>query len=193
MGRWKTTYNMSSKRVSKPFRNDTINDCYSGDRKTTERQRRHYYIIIIHESSSPPFTKHPKRIRGTNNNYYLERAAVPGVRVKTGRHTHTQQNRVVTPSPHQYDNRSRDSFVIGRKCWSGLPGGGYFVLWSSKDEFDLACTHGRAMTGSYTTGKGEAVSKTKKNVKNKIFVSPLAVQQTYPLFGHSQTFGDHFL
>lgn len=51
-----------------------------------------------------------------------------------------------------------------------------------------------ALTGSYTAGsKGEATTKTKKNVKNKTFVSPLAVQQTYPLFGHSQTFGDHFL
>ncbi|CAH1724299.1 unnamed protein product [Aphis gossypii] len=121
MGRWKTTY-MSSERVSKLFRNDTINDYNSGDRKTTEWQRRHYYIIIIHERRLPPFTKHPKQIRETNNNFYLEQAAVPRVRVKTGRHT--QQNRVVTPSPHQHDNRSRDSFVIGRKRWSGLPGGG---------------------------------------------------------------------
>lgn len=74
-----------------------------GDREPTERQRRHHYIIIIPERQPLPTTT--VRIRGTNNNFYLKRAAVPRVRVKTGRHA--QQNRVVTPSPTTITMASR--------------------------------------------------------------------------------------
>ena len=82
MEQWKTMY-MLSTRVSILFRNDVKND-YDGDRKATERQRRHYYIIIILER--PPPRTYTETDSKTNNNFYLERAAVPrvGTHNKTG-------------------------------------------------------------------------------------------------------------
>lgn len=95
-----------------------------GDRRTdgTATSTLLYYYYT---RASPP----PLRIRGTNNNFYLKRAAVPRVRVKTGRHA--QQNRVVTPSPTTTTMGLAQTSLSDGSAGppeSAQPGGGYLIV-----------------------------------------------------------------
>lgn len=129
-----------SKRVSILFRNDTINDYNSGDRKTTERQRRHYYIIIIHERRLPPSPNIRNRFGKPTTTFISNKQLFRGYASKRV-DTHNKTGSWPLPPTNTTIGLAIASLSDGNAGPVYLEVG-YFALWSSKDELDLAYTHG---------------------------------------------------